>query len=61
MLDFDERSVFAMSTVTLKDAKAHLEDEELIEHVAPAEEFLIVDQRRPLVQVKKAERSSWPS
>jgi antitoxin (DNA-binding transcriptional repressor) of toxin-antitoxin stability system len=58
VLVFDERSGIAMSTVTLEEAKAHLD--ELIEHLAPGEEFLIVDQGRPLAQVKKAERSSWP-
>jgi antitoxin (DNA-binding transcriptional repressor) of toxin-antitoxin stability system len=47
-----------MSTVTLEEAKAHLD--KLIEHLAPGEEFLITDQGRPLAQVRKAERSSWP-
>jgi antitoxin (DNA-binding transcriptional repressor) of toxin-antitoxin stability system len=47
-----------MSAVTLEEAKANLGA--LIERLAPGEEFLIVDQGRPLAQVKKAERSSWP-
>ncbi len=47
-----------MSTVSLEEAKAHLD--ELIEHLAPGEEFLIMDRGRPLAQVKKAERFSWP-
>ena len=58
MLVFDEWSVIAMSTVTLEEAKAHLD--ELIEHLQPGEEILIMDQGRPLAQVKKAERNSWP-
>jgi prevent-host-death family protein len=47
-----------MSTVTLEEAKAHLD--ELIERMAPGEELLITNQGQPLAQVKKAERSSWP-
>ena len=34
---------------------------ELIEQLAPGEEFLITDDGQPLAQVKKAERTSWPS
>jgi len=56
-LFFGERIV-AMSTVTLEEAKARLD--ELIEHLQPGEEFLIMDQCRPLAQVKKAGRNSWP-
>jgi len=47
-----------MSTVTLAEAKAHLD--ELIEHLQPGEEILVIDQGRPLAQIKKAERNSWP-
>jgi antitoxin (DNA-binding transcriptional repressor) of toxin-antitoxin stability system len=47
-----------MSTVTLEEAKEHLD--ELIDHLAPGEEFLITYQGLPLAQVKRAERSSWP-
>ena len=47
-----------MSSVTLEEAKAHLD--ELIEHLALGQQFLITDQGRPLAQVKKADRSSWP-
>jgi antitoxin (DNA-binding transcriptional repressor) of toxin-antitoxin stability system len=47
-----------MPTVTLEEAKAHLD--ELIEHLQPGEEILIMDQGRPLAQLKKAERKSWP-
>jgi antitoxin (DNA-binding transcriptional repressor) of toxin-antitoxin stability system len=56
-LFFAER-IIAMPTVTLGEAKAHLD--ELIEHLQPGEEILIVDQGRPLAHVKKAERNSWP-
>jgi antitoxin (DNA-binding transcriptional repressor) of toxin-antitoxin stability system len=45
-------------TVTLEEAKAHLDT--LIEHLVPGEEILITDRGRPLAQVKKSERSSWP-
>jgi antitoxin (DNA-binding transcriptional repressor) of toxin-antitoxin stability system len=37
---------------------AHLDT--LIEHLVPGEEILITDRGRPLAQVKKSERSSWP-
>jgi prevent-host-death family protein len=47
-----------MPTVTLEEAKAHLD--ELIERLQPGEQILITDQGRPLAQVKKAERNSWP-
>ena len=54
----NERSVFAVPTVTLEEAKAHLDT--LIEHLAPGEEILITDRGHPLAQVKKSERTSWP-
>lgn len=47
-----------MSTITLEEAKAHLD--ELIARLQPGEEILITDQGRPLAQVKKVERTSWP-
>jgi antitoxin (DNA-binding transcriptional repressor) of toxin-antitoxin stability system len=47
-----------MSTVTLEEAKAHLD--ELIAGLQPGEELLITDHGQPLAQVKKAERTSWP-
>jgi antitoxin (DNA-binding transcriptional repressor) of toxin-antitoxin stability system len=47
-----------MPTVTLEEAKEHLD--ELIDHLAPGEEFLIPYQGLPLAQVKRAERFSWP-
>jgi antitoxin (DNA-binding transcriptional repressor) of toxin-antitoxin stability system len=50
--------VIAMPTVTLQEAKAHLD--ELIAHLQPGEEILITDQGQPLAQVRKAERTSWP-
>jgi prevent-host-death family protein len=54
----DEGSKIAMSTVTLEEAKAHLD--ELIARLQPGEEILITDHGQPLAQVKKAERTSWP-
>ena len=47
-----------MSTVTLEEARAHLD--KLIENLAPGEELLITDRGQPLAHVKKAQRSSWP-
>jgi antitoxin (DNA-binding transcriptional repressor) of toxin-antitoxin stability system len=47
-----------MTTVSIEEAKAHLD--ELIQHLQPGEEMLITDRGRPLAQVKKAERTSWP-
>jgi antitoxin (DNA-binding transcriptional repressor) of toxin-antitoxin stability system len=54
----DERSVFAMSTVTLEKAKAHLD--ELLAGLQPGEQLLITKGGHPLAQVKKAEHTSWP-
>jgi antitoxin (DNA-binding transcriptional repressor) of toxin-antitoxin stability system len=48
-----------MPIVTLEEAQARLP--ELIEQLNPGEEFLIMDQGHPLAQVRKAERTSWPS
>ncbi|MBI2479894.1 MAG: type II toxin-antitoxin system prevent-host-death family antitoxin [Planctomycetia bacterium] len=48
-----------MTTITIQEAQAKLS--ELIEQLAPGEEFLITDHGQPLAQVKKAERTSWPS
>jgi antitoxin (DNA-binding transcriptional repressor) of toxin-antitoxin stability system len=47
-----------MTTVTIQEARVRLD--ELIEHLQPGEEILITDQGRPLAQVKKSERTSWP-
>ena len=47
-----------MSTVTIEEAKAHLN--ELIAGLQPGEEILITEHGEPLAQVKKAERTSWP-
>src|SRR5436190_3066579 len=47
-----------MTTVTLEEAKTHLD--ELIARLHPGEEILITDQGQPLAQVRKAERTSWP-
>ena len=47
-----------MPTFTLDEAKARPGD--LIEHLQPGEEVLIMDQGRPLAQLKKATRNSWP-
>jgi prevent-host-death family protein len=57
MIIFDRKK--GMTTFTLQEAKARLE--ELIEHLSPGEEILITDRGLPLAQVKKAERTSWPS
>ena len=54
----DERSVITMSTVTLEQAKAHLD--ELLAGLQPGEELLITDRGHPLAQIKKAEGTSWP-
>jgi prevent-host-death family protein len=47
-----------MLTVTLEEAQAHLP--QLIERLQPGEEITITEHGRPLAQVKKAERTSWP-
>jgi antitoxin (DNA-binding transcriptional repressor) of toxin-antitoxin stability system len=57
MITFGKR-IISMPTVTLEEAKAHLD--KLIEHLQPGEEILIVNQGQSLAQVKKAERNSWP-
>jgi antitoxin (DNA-binding transcriptional repressor) of toxin-antitoxin stability system len=49
--------MIAEATVTLAEARAHLD--ELIVRLHPGEEILIMDHGRPLAQVKKAERDSW--
>ncbi len=54
----DEGSEFAMSIVTLEQAKAHVD--ELLASLRPGEELLITDQGHSLRQVKLAERTSWP-
>ena len=47
-----------MPTVTLADAQTRLP--ELLEQLQPGEEITITDHGKPLAQVKKAERTSWP-
>lgn len=47
-----------MTTVTLDDAKAHLDT--LIAGLQPGEELTITDQGQPLARITKAERTSWP-
>lgn len=47
-----------MLSVTLKEAQAHLP--ELLEKLQPGGEMTITDHDRPLAQVKKVERTSWP-
>ena len=50
--------MMTMSTVTLDEAKAHLD--ELIVRLQPGEEILITDHGQPLAQIRKADRTSWP-
>ena len=45
-------------TVTLTDAQARLP--ELLEQLQPGEEITITDRGKPLAQVKKSDRTSWP-
>jgi prevent-host-death family protein len=47
-----------MHIVTIQDAQTHLA--ELLERLEPGGEITITDQGKPLAQVKKAERTSWP-
>lgn len=47
-----------MSTVTLQDAQARLP--EILQQLQPGEELIILDEGRPLAQIKKTERTSWP-
>jgi prevent-host-death family protein len=47
-----------MSSVTLEEAQAHLS--QLIEQLRPGEELTLTDRGRPVAQVKKVERTSWP-
>jgi prevent-host-death family protein len=47
-----------MTSVTLAEAHAHLP--QIIEQLQPGEEITITDNGKPLAQVKKAERDSWP-
>jgi prevent-host-death family protein len=47
-----------MSSVTLEEAQARLA--QLLEQLQPGEEITITDHGRPLAQLKKAERNSWP-
>lgn len=47
-----------MPTVTLAQAQADLP--QLIDRLLPGEEMWITDHGKPLAQVKKAVRTSWP-
>lgn len=47
-----------MTIVTLEEAQARLP--ELLKRLQPGEEMTITDQGRPLAQLKKSERTSWP-
>ena len=47
-----------MTTVTIEEAQAKLP--EIIQQLLPGEEITIMDHGKPLAQVKKAERTSWP-
>lgn len=49
---------FAMSTVTLADAQAHLG--ELISRLTPGEEVLIAEGGQPVAKLMRSERTSWP-
>ncbi|MBI1915678.1 MAG: DUF2281 domain-containing protein [Planctomycetes bacterium] len=48
-----------MPTVTLQEAQARLP--ELLGQLLPGEEITITDHGQPLAQVKKLERTLWPS
>jgi antitoxin (DNA-binding transcriptional repressor) of toxin-antitoxin stability system len=48
-----------MASITLEDAQARLP--QLLAQLQPGEEVTITDQGQPLAQVKKVERTSWPS
>jgi antitoxin (DNA-binding transcriptional repressor) of toxin-antitoxin stability system len=47
-----------MPTVTLEEAQAHLP--QLIQKLQPGEAITITDDGKPLAQVQKVERTSWP-
>lgn len=47
-----------MTAITLQEAAAKLP--ELLAHLQPGEEIVIVDQGKPLAHVRKAERATWP-
>jgi antitoxin (DNA-binding transcriptional repressor) of toxin-antitoxin stability system len=49
MLVLDERSLIAMSTVALEEAKAHLE--ELVNHLQPGESIVITRDQKPVAQL----------
>jgi len=48
-----------MTTVTLEEAQSRLP--ELLNQLQPGEEITITAHGHPLAQVRKAERTSWPS
>jgi antitoxin (DNA-binding transcriptional repressor) of toxin-antitoxin stability system len=47
-----------MASVTIEEAQAKLP--QLIEAMSPGDEIIITRGGRPLAQVKKTERASWP-
>ena len=47
-----------MTAVTLEEAQAKLP--ELIDQLQPGEELTITAEGKPVAQVKKAQRTSWP-
>ncbi len=48
-----------MNTVTLDEAKCRLA--ELLNQLQPGEELTIIANGHPVAQMRKAERTSWPS
>ncbi|MFN0053291.1 MAG: type II toxin-antitoxin system Phd/YefM family antitoxin [Planctomycetales bacterium] len=47
-----------MPSVTVEEAQSQLS--ELLEKLGPGEEVTITDHGRPLAQMKKVQRTSWP-
>jgi len=47
-----------MASVTIEEAQAKLR--EIVQRLQPGEEITITDHERPLAQVRKAPRTSWP-
>lgn len=47
-----------MASVTIEEAQAKLR--EIVQQLQPGEEITITDHERPLAQVRKASRTSWP-
>ena len=47
-----------MTPISIEEAMTRLD--QLIDQLQPGEEILIMQHGRPLAQVKKAERTTWP-